>query len=297
MKIPFKKMHGLGNDFVLIDNRDEFLTLSPQYVQNLTDRRFGIGCDQLIVLESPHNPEADAFMRIFNPNGQEAGACGNASRCLGFLLSDEFKKKSCVIETKEGLLHTTRLEGNQVEVDMGAPRLLWDQIPLAHDCDTSKLPIQLGVLKEPTAVSMGNPHMVFVVPDVMAIDLLHVGQTLTKHALYPQEANVEIVEVLNPNEIRLRVYERGTGITPACGTGACAAVVAVVNRGLCQNNVKVILDGGTLDISYEETVKMTGNVAFTFEGVFNSRMMEQNLKSWTNQEPQNPSKLLPLDAA
>ena len=283
MKIAFRKMHGLGNDFVLLDNRDELFKLNTKKIKILCDRHFGIGCDQLIIIENPTNSQADVFMRIYNADGHEAGACGNATRCLGYLLADEFKRPDCVIETKEGLLHSHRCENGQVCVDMGAPRLTWDAIPLSQACDTHHLPIEHGVLSQPDAVSMGNPHMVFFVPDIAGIDLFQVGQLLTNHALYPEQANIEIVEIIDRGTMRIRIYERGAGITLACGTGACASVVAAFNRGLTDQNVKVILDGGILDICYEETVKITGPVGFSFEGYFDRQLLEQELESWNPQ--------------
>jgi len=284
MKIAFRKMHGLGNDFVLLDNRDELFSLNINKIKILCDRHYGIGCDQLIIIENPEHPEADVFMRIYNADGHEAGACGNATRCLGYLLADEFKRPDCVIETKEGLLSTHRSDDGHVCVDMGAPRLTWDTIPLSHACETHHLSIEHGVLTAPDAVSMGNPHMVFFVPDVAGIDLHHVGQHLTHHTLYPQQANVEIVEIIDRSTIRIRVYERGAGVTLACGTGACASVVAACNRDLTDRYVKVILDGGILDIAYEETVKITGPVGFSFEGQFDRQLLEQEFEPWHPQQ-------------
>jgi diaminopimelate epimerase len=297
MKITFKKMHGLGNDFVLLDNRDDCLDLNEEKIQKIADRRFGIGCDQLIMLENPQAQQADVLMRIFNADGTEAGACGNATRCIGYLLADEFKRSDCTIETREGILFTSRLPHGRVRVDMGRPRFKWNEIPLSEECDTSSLPIKHGILENPFAVSMGNPHMVFFVTNADGVDLYHLGKELTKHQLYSEGANIEIVEILNDQTIRVRVYERGTGITTACGTGACASVVAGHHRGLLKTSVQVILEGGTLDIDYEETVKITGPVEFTFEGTFDARIFDQELRLWTQQNLQIPSKSSPWAAA
>jgi diaminopimelate epimerase len=296
MKFTFKKMHGLGNDFVLLDNRDDLFELDAAKIQKLADRRFGIGCDQLIVLESPRVPSADVFMRIFNADGTEAGACGNATRCLGFLLANEFKRSDCVIETKEGLLFSSQLSDGRVRVDMGKPRFEWHEIPLSQECETHTLPIRVGILEEPFAVSMGNPHMVFFVKDIDGVDLYHLGKELTHHPLYPQGANIEIVEVLNEHTLKVKVYERGAGITTACGTGACASVVAGYHRRLIQPFAQVILEGGTLDIAYEETVKITGSVAFTFEGTFCASLFNQE-QPCTPQNLQITSKSSPWVAA
>tara|TARA_R110002095_G_scaffold149966_3_gene129581 strand:+ start:2612 stop:3493 length:882 start_codon:yes stop_codon:yes gene_type:complete len=286
MKYPFIKMNGLGNDFVILDHREEDFPLTPEKIQTLTNRRFGIGCDQLIVLEPSLHPKADVFMRIYNPDGREAGACGNATRCLGSLLSEEFKRPCCTIETLSGLLTTTKLADGMVQVNMGKPRLDWQDIPLAKECDTLHLPIQRGVLSDPVAVSMGNPHMIFFVRDVQGIDVYNLGKQLTSHELYPEQANVEFVEVINRTTLRVRVYERGTGVTMACGTGASASVVAAQRRGLIDNHATVILDGGKLDIVYEKTVKITGPVSYAFEGTFTNRLFESLCH--THPTPQAP---------
>lgn len=297
MKYPFIKMHGLGNDFVILDQREDEGTFIPDTIRLIADRHFGIGCDQVIIIQDPTS-EADVFMRIYNADGQEAGACGNATRCLGFLLADEFKRSRCTIETREGLLTTIRREDGLIEVDMGTPRLEWHKIPLARECDTLHLPIQLGILKDPVAVSMGNPHMVFFVKDVGGVDLYNLGQQLTNHEFYPEKANVEIVEVLDRKTLRVRIYERGTGITLACATGASASVVAAHRRGLIDREARVILDGGSLDISYQETVRITGPVAYAFEGTFDRRLFEQAQQKWptVNPETTTPFTSLPLDA-
>lgn len=277
----FTKMHGLGNDFVLIDLRETTLGLTPERVKILADRRFGIGCDQLIVLEKPRNPEAHVFMRIYNADGNEAGACGNGTRCIGSLISRERQSPNAVIETREGLLYSTLLDDGRVCVDMGKPRFEWQSIPLSQECDTANLPIEQGILSKPFGVSMGNPHMVFFVPHVDGVDVHNLGRILTKHPLYREGANVEIVEVLDDQTLKVRVYERGVGITMACGTGACASAVAAYHRGHVQKDCRVLLDGGSLDISYEDTVKITGTVAFTYQGTFDASL-------WTQQTPKNP---------
>lgn len=279
MKYPFIKMNGLGNDFVILDHREEETLLTPEHIQRIAHRRFGIGCDQLIILEPATDPNADVFMRIFNADGQEAGACGNATRCLGSLLATEFKRPGCVIQTVSGLLKTHKQDDGLVQVDMGLPRLEWQEIPLSKACDTLHLPIEKGVLKDPVAVSMGNPHMVFFVNDVQGIDIYNLGAQLTNHELYPEKANVEFVEVLDRHTLRVRVYERGTGVTMACGTGACASVVAAHRRGLIDTHAKVILDGGELDISYEKTVMISGPVGYSFTGTYDQTLFESPCQS------------------
>jgi len=270
----FKKMHGLGNDFVLIDQRENPLLLSKERIKRMGDRRFGIGFDQLITLEDPNDNNADVFMRIYNADGLEAGACGNATRCVGYLIAHELQKEKCLIQTISGILSTEIQENQQVTVDMGQVSTVWNKIPLSHEMDTLELPIQQGVLKKPTATSVGNPHMTFFVENVEGIDLFHLGQCLTKHQYYPEDTNVEIVEILDEHTIKVKVYERGVGITPACGTGACASVAAGIRRKLISSPVKVLLDGGTLNIVYDETLKMTGPVAFSYDGTFTQQLFD-----------------------
>jgi diaminopimelate epimerase len=298
MKYHFRKMNGLGNDFVIFDQREVNFDLTPERIQAIAHRRFGIGCDQLIILENPKNFPADVFMRIFNADGHEVGACGNATRCLGSLLAEEFKRNQITIETIEGLLQAQRLDNDTIQVNMGAPRLDWQAIPLAKATDTLHLPIKLGVLNDPVAVSMGNPHMVFFVKDAAAIDLYTLGKELTQHPLYPEQANVEIVEVLDRHTLRVRVYERGTGITMACGTGASASVVAAVRRGLTEPQVTVVLDGGSLDITYQDSVMITGPVGYAFDGSFDERLFKQYQDKCTSQtNPSQPWRLSPLAVA
>ncbi|MBN9343501.1 MAG: diaminopimelate epimerase [Caedibacter sp. 38-128] len=272
MLIPFVKMHGLGNDFVILQRDQLPAMLDSKHIRAICDRRFGIGCDQLIVTES--STTADIFMRIYNADGSEAGACGNATRCLGYLLTQKDQKIPHTIQTISGFLKAETFENGRVKVDFGSPSLRWQDIPLAEEVDTLNLPIEYNGLQNPIAVSIGNPHMVFFVYDVESVDLENLGMVLTHHPLYVEGANIEIVEVLDERTIRLRVYERGVGITPACGTGAAASVVAAKCRGLIKTPAKVILDGGELLIDYQETVTMSGLVNLTFQGQFNSALLQ-----------------------
>jgi diaminopimelate epimerase len=230
----------------------------------LGDRRTGIGWDQLIVLEPPADPAADVFMRIFNPDGSAAGACGNATRCVAEFLGahggDAF-----TVQTVAGLLPARRLGGGRVRVDMGAPRLDWRDIPLAYACDT----LHLDLPGDPAAVSMGNPHATFFVPDLDAIDPAALGSTLERDPLFPDRANIGFAQVLASDRLRLRVWERGAGLTLACGSGACAALVNAVRRGLADRDAELILDGGTLEIAWraeDSHVLMTGPTSLAFEG-------------------------------
>lgn len=267
-KRAFTKMHGLGNDFIVIDARDQMLQLSDDQVRALADRRRGIGCDQLIVLEP--STRADLFMRIFNADGSQVSACGNATRCVGRALLEDHGKTSAIIETGAGLLTAANDENPQwIAVDMGTPLLQWNEIPLAHEADTLSLDIECGPLKSPVAVSMGNPHAVFVVDDVSVIDIEQWGPQLEHHPLFPEKANIGILQVKDRANGRLRVWERGSGLTLACGTGACAAVVAGIRRGLFDRKVTLQLDGGEISIEWrssDQHVIMSGPAEISFTG-------------------------------
>ncbi|MHA1566966.1 MAG: diaminopimelate epimerase [Alphaproteobacteria bacterium] len=272
---PFIKMHGLGNDFVVIDARRDPFEIAPTAVRHVTNRHTGIGCDQLIVLEPPQHNAADFYMRILSHDGSEPEACGNATRCVAMLVMDETGKDALTIQTPAGLLATTRQQNRQVQVDMGPAGLDWDQIPLAEPCDTRSLDISLGPLAQPTAVNIGNPHAVFFVEDVAAIDLETLGPQLREHPIFPQGANIGIAQILAPDRIRLRVCERGAGITLACGSGSCAAAVAAHRRGLTSRHVEVVLDGGSLNIEWRRDghVLMTGPATISFTGALPDVML------------------------
>lgn len=268
----FVKMHGLGNDFVIFDARREPLLFSPGQVRLLADRRFGIGCDQLIVMEppGPAHAGADLFLRFYNSDGTEAGACGNGSRCAAALAFAEAPRRSLAIATRGGRLRAESAADGRVSIDMGAPRLDWADIPLSHEMDTLHLSLSAGPLADPAAVSMGNPHAVFFVPDVTAIDLAALGPVLETDPLFPERANISIVQVAAPDHLILRVWERGAGLTYACGTAACAALVAAVRRGLSARAARVSLPGGDLDIEWraaDDHVVITGPVAVSFLGM------------------------------
>src|SRR5258706_2254175 len=268
MALRFLKMHGLGNDFVVLDARAAPLALEAAQARAIADRKTGFGWDQLIVIEPPRDPGADAVIRIYNPDGGEAEACGNATRCVARLLMDEQGRDRVVIQTIAGLLGAEAAQGGLVSVDMGPARLAWQDIPLREACDTLSVPIESGPLVRPTCVSMGNPHAVFFVPDAAAIPLAELGPGLEHHAMFPQRANIGVAEVRTPHRIRLRVWERGTGITSACGSGACAALVAANLRGLTGRRAAVEVDGGELGIEWLRNghVVMTGPVATSFAG-------------------------------
>lgn len=271
MRLAFTKMHGLGNDFVVIDARSRPLGphgyhLGDEQKRRIADRRRGVGCDQLIVLEPSRR--ADVFMRIYNPDGSEAGACGNATRCVAGRLMAEQGVERILVETISGVLETQAAERGAIAVDMGDIKTDWRAIPVAQECDTLHLPLALGPLSDPVGVNVGNPHAVFFVPDVAAIDLEKLGPQLEHAPLFPERANIEVVQVLGADRLRMRVWERGAGITQACGSGACATLVAAARRGLTGRKADVVLDGGTLTIEWLANghVLMTGGWTTSFEG-------------------------------
>ena len=266
----FIKMHGLGNDFVVIDARERALRLSAAEATAIADRHSGVGCDQLLILEKPVKPNlADVFMRILNADGSEAGACGNGTRCVADLLMRESGRDKLVIETSAGLLDAERASGGRVSVDMGPAKLDWRDIPLKEACDTTHVPLALGPLKDPVAVNMGNPHAVFFVDDAAKIDLEALGPVLERHAMFPERANIGVAQLIGPDRLKLRVWERGVGITLACGSGACAAAVAAARRGLTGRKVTIVIERGELEIEWlkDGHVLMTGPVAVSFTGV------------------------------
>ena len=270
----FTKMHGLGNDFVVFDARSRALSVSSDQARRIADRHLGIGCDQLIVIEKPPNggsapgAAADAFMRIRNADGGEVAACGNAARCVAALLMRESGRHEARIQTLAGVLQAQDAAGGTVAVDMGEPKFGWRDIPLAHEQDTLHVKLSVGPLSDPCAVSMGNPHAVFFVPDADEAEVATFGPLLENDPLFPERANIGFADVIARDRIRLRVWERGAGLTLACGTGACAALVAASRRGLADRAAEMILDGGALRVEWRADghVVMSGPVAVAFTG-------------------------------
>ena len=275
MSRPFLKMNGLGNDFVVIQApAGAPFAPTPAAVRALASRGpEGVGCDQLIAVEP--SARGDAFMRIWNADGEEVSACGNAARCVGWLLTQASGRADAAIETRAGLLHATTAGERRMTVDMGRPGLDWRDIPLAEEMDTRGIELAVGpptapIVHTPGCVSMGNPHVVFFVPDAETAPVREVGPLIENHPLFPQGVNVGFLQVRAADQLRLRVWERGAGLTLACGTGACAALVAAVRRGKAAREADVELDGGTLRIQWREAddhVLMTGDVALEFTGV------------------------------
>ncbi|MCK9991863.1 MAG: diaminopimelate epimerase [Alphaproteobacteria bacterium] len=274
--ISFIKMHGLGNDFVIIDLRAQKLALDPALIRRITGRHRGVGGDMLITMEPARDPRARIFMGIHNADGGEVDACGNATRCIARLIMEETGKRQTVIETNAGLLRCWAAEGGLITVDMGAPKFEWQDIPLDERMDTRGVDIKIGpidnpVLAFPSVVNVGNPHCVFFVPDVDAHDPARIGPLVENHMLFPERANVSFAQIRTRNNIRLRVWERGVGVTQACGTAACAVVAAAARKGknLTDRKVTVELDGGVLEIDWREAddhIYMTGPAALSFSG-------------------------------
>jgi len=266
--LDFIKMNGLGNDFVILDGRDVPIQISSAQTQEICDRTHGIGCDQLILLETSE-ANADIRMRIRNADGGEIEACGNATRCIGRLVMDEKGSSTATIETLGGLLIAEKISGG-IMVDMGPAYLEWRDIPLSKKMDTLSLNISEGPLTNPVAVGIGNPHAVFFVPDLAKIDLEKVGPIIEFHDFFPNKTNVGAAQILSREKIRLKVWERGVGMTQACGTGACASLVAAVRRDLAERKAIIELDGGTLDIEWgpNNHVFMAGPTEIDYTGTW-----------------------------
>ena len=265
----FVKMHGLGNDFVVFDARDAAVNLAAMQAKAVANRHFGVGCDTVVVIR-PGGAQADASVLFYNADGSESESCYNATRCVARLLLDERGLVRVKLATKGGLLICSDAGKGAVTVDVGEPRLDWQQIPLAQETDTSNFLIEMGGASVPaSAASMGNPHCVLFVPDAMAAPITMLGPKIETLPLFPNRTNVEFAQVLDPGKIRMRVWERGVGVTLACGTGACATAVSAIRRGLTDRKVEVILDGGSLLIEWRESdghVLMTGPTAEPFRG-------------------------------
>jgi len=266
---PFVKMHGLLNHFVITDGRENPYQPSAREIVDVCDPRTGVGADQLIIVEPPQQDGADAFMRILNVDGREVEACGNATRCVAWLLMEEGERDEIVLETLAGLIPCRRTGPLEVSCVMGRVTMDWRRIPLAEERDTCHLDIRSGPLTDAVALNIGNPHVVFFVENVDTIDLAEWAPTIQKLALFPDEVNVGIAELVAEDYLRSRVYERGAGLTMACGTGACVAAYAALARGLTDcRSMTVSLRAGDvrIDIDKSGRATMTGPVAFCFSG-------------------------------
>ena len=261
--MPFMKMHGLGNDFVVVDARARVVEVTPALAQAVGDRHRGIGFDQLAVIRQGAD-DVDAHLEFWNSDGTQAGACGNATRCIARFLLDETGRDRLHLTTARGDLYAVDAGDGLTSVNMGAPLLEWDGVPLAEEMDTLELPIEGG----PVATGMGNPHCTFFVEDAEAIPLESFGPRYEHHPLFPERTNVQVASVVGPDHIRMRVWERGVGLTLASGSSSCAVAVAAARRGLTGRDVRIDLDGGTLRVEWrEDGVWMTGPTVHVCDGV------------------------------
>jgi diaminopimelate epimerase len=266
--LPFMKMHGLGNDFVVVDSRSRRYQITPRLAIAIADRHFGVGFDQLALIE---NGDDDAHLVFYNADGSTSAACGNATRCIARYLMDDLRKTELTLGTERGTLFAQDAGDGLTAVNMGQPQLNWKDIPLAEEMDTLELPIEGA----PTATGMGNPHCTFFVPDAEAIPLAEFGARYEHHPLYPQRTNVQVAQVIGPDHIRMRVWERGVGITLASGSSSCATAVAAARRGLAGRAVRIDLDGGTLNIDWrDEGVWMIGPTMHVFTGTLTPEFLD-----------------------
>ncbi len=267
--LRFCKMHGLGNDFVVVDARGTSNPISPDIARAIGDRHFAVGFDQLAVILDADT--ADARLQFWNSDGSLSAACGNATRCVAGLLFAQTGRQNLTLETDRGQLYCQDAGGGIIRVNMGQPQLLWHEVPLGDAVDTLELPIKGA----PSAVGMGNPHCVFFVANAATVDIKTLGPKFEHHPLYPKRTNVEFVQVLNRAEIRLKIWERGAGVTLASGSCSCASVVAAARRGLTGRRVTVHVDGGTLEIDWrKDGVWMSGPTAHVFDGVFTPEFLD-----------------------
>ncbi len=263
------KMHGLGNDFVVLDARARALDVTPALARALADRHFGVGFDQLAVIGT--GGEGDAHLTFLNADGSASAACGNATRCIARFLMTETGRDRLVLTTDAGRLEAVEAGAGRVSVNMGPPQTDWRAVPLASETDTLHLPID----GDPVATGMGNPHCTFFVEDAEAVDLARFGPAIEHHPLYPERTNVQVATLTGPDRLRMRVWERGAGITLASGSSSCATAVAAARRGLTGRAVTIDLDGGTLDVDWrEDGVWMTGPTAHVFDGVLTDDWLE-----------------------
>ncbi|NNE87520.1 MAG: diaminopimelate epimerase [Silicimonas sp.] len=265
--LPFMKMHGLGNDFVVIDLRSGGQMITADIARAVGDRHRGVGFDQLAVIESDES--ADAKLTFFNADGSLSAACGNATRCIARHIIDETGKTDVVLRTERGLLSCREAGNRLTSVNMGSPLLEWQDVPLAHDVDTLHLPID----GDPVATGMGNPHCTFFVKDAESVDLADRGALIEHHRLFPERTNVQFAHLIGPNHLRMRVWERGVGVTLASGSSSCATAVAAARRGLTGRTVSIDLDGGRIEVDWrDDGVWMTGPTAHVFDGVLRPQM-------------------------
>lgn len=267
-KIPFRKMHGLENDFVVLDSRQKEITLSTNEIIAIADRKTGVGFDQLLIIQPPKKSNG-VFMSVYNSDGNRVETCGNGARCIAKVVMNDLNTNEIIIETLAGPIKASKHQGGQITVNLGKIKYSWKDIPMSRKLDTLNLDFGIKDLPHGIAVNVGNPHVVFFVKDVENLDLTEVGPKISSDKIFPDGANVEFAQLLSKDHIRMRVWERGVGVTKACGTGACATLVASAKKGLSKNYARVSLDGGDLfvELSKNDEVKMTGPAEYSFTGL------------------------------
>ena len=266
-KIEFTKMHGLGNDFVIIDRRSNKIEINDNLIQKLSDRRTGAGCDQLITINNPTIDNVDVSIDIFNPAGDKAEACGNGTRCVAKILFNENNEKETLKILSDAGTLIAKKAGDEISVNMGKMTTDWEKIPLSEEMDPLNIPIKVEGFDRGVAVNIGNPHVVFFGKSIENINLNQLGPKIEKHNFFPNKTNVEFIEILNSNTIKMRVWERGVGVTLACGSGACAAVYAGWKKNLIERSAEVQLEKGSLHINIiNEEAIMTGPAEISYNG-------------------------------
>ena len=266
-KIEFIKMHGLGNDFVIIDRRSKKIEINDNLIKKLCDRKTGAGCDQLITIDKTTDTNADISINIFNPSGDKAEACGNGTRCVAKILFDENNAKQTLNIISDAGTLVAKKNGSNISVNMGKITTYWKKIPLNEEMDSLNIPIQINGFDKGVAVNVGNPHVVFFGKSIENIDLNQIGSEIENHKFFPNKTNVEFIEIINSKKIKMKVWERGVGITLACGSGACAAVYAGWKKNLIENNAEVQLETGSLHIKIiDEEAIMTGPAEVSYNG-------------------------------
>ena len=259
-------MQGCGNDFVIIDNRNQQIELNKDEIKLLCDRNYGIGCDQLVVINDNHKNNVSTYALFWNSDGSVSATCGNATRCVANILFTETGTDTVYVETQNGTIECHKKNNELTSVNIGQPKIAWNEIPLSREVSTLKLPIE----GEPTGTNFGNPHCTFFVDDLTKIDVQSIGPIVENNALFPEKTNVQFVKILDRTRIKLRVWERGSGITLASGSSSCAAVDAGIRRELLDNRVKVELDGGIVEVEKKVTgVWLTGPTKHVFSGIYN----------------------------
>ncbi len=273
MIINYTKMHGLKNDFIIIDARAKKIFLNKKNIRKISNRKKGLGCDQLVIIEKPKKKKTSAFIKFYNSDGSITKACGNATRCVAFLLMKEFKRKKIALETESTLVNAFLTKNNQVSVDIGKAYFKWKQIPLKRKININKVNFNIDSYINPTLINVGNPHIIFFMQNLKKINLKKVGPKIEKNPLFPERINVNFAKILKNNKIELRVWERGAGITKACGTGASATAVAAIKNKLINKRICYIhMDGGKLKIEYKKNghIVMTGPIKTVKKGILNN---------------------------